>query len=135
MNQVVRNKTFETNSSTSHNMVIIPDEYYEDWNNNKLWYMRYTWGDENKKLLEENNGSRLFTEEFLKSHGVFTDEPDIDDYESEDEYEEAYNDWESLMEDFMNSDKWDNQDLEGDEEVYTTKSGDKIHILCAYGYE
>ena len=55
MNQVVRNKTFETNSSTSHNMVIIPDEYYEDWNNNKLWYMRYTWGDENKKLLEENN--------------------------------------------------------------------------------
>ena len=87
MNQVVRNKTFETNSSTSHNMVIIPDEYYEDWNNNKLWYMRYTWGDENKKLLEENNGSRLFTEEFLKSHGVFTDEPDIDNYESEDEYE------------------------------------------------
>ena len=81
MNQVVRNKTFETNSSTSHNMVIIPDEYYEDWNNNKLWYMRYTWGDKNKKLLEENNGSRLFTEEFLKSHGISPDEQDIDDYQ------------------------------------------------------
>ena len=113
MNQVVRNKTFETNSSTSHNMVIIPDEYYEDWNSNKLWYMRYTWGDKNKKLLEENNGNRFFTEEFLKSHGVSPDEPDIDDYESEDEYKEDYNNWESLMEDFMNSDKWDNQDLVG----------------------
>lgn len=135
MNQVVRNKTFETNSSSSHNMVIIPDECYEDWTNNKLWYLRYTWSADTKKLLEENNGNRLFTEEFLKSHGVVTDEPSMDDYESEDEYEIAYNKWEYLMENFINLDRWESQELEGDEKTYTTKSGDKIHILCAYGYD
>lgn len=39
MKQTIRFNTFETNSSSTHSMVVIPDEYYEDWNKNELFYL------------------------------------------------------------------------------------------------
>ena len=118
MRQTIRFNTFETNSSSTHSMCIIPDKQYKDWTENKLYYMRWTYGHE--KLLEENNGSRLFTEEFLRSHNLLIDEPKEEDFEDANAYEEAYEEWED-------------NNLEDDHEEYTTESGDTIHILCRYG--
>ena len=99
--------------------------------------MRWTYGDENKKLLEENNGSRLFTEEFLKAKGRIKDAPKEEDFEDYDEFEEAYEQWkyDHEDEDFINFSDWENIDLEGDHEEYTTESGEILHILCKYGYD
>lgn len=135
--QTIRNSTFETNSSSTHCMCIIPDKYWSDWENNKLYFMRYTYGDENKKLLEENNGSRLFTEEFLKAKDVLKEAPKEEDFEDPDEFEEAYEEWHYDNEDgdFITCDGWDNIELEGDHEEYTTESGEILHILCKYGYD
>lgn len=137
LRQTVRNNTFETNSSSTHSMCIIPDRLWADWKNNKLYYMRWTYGDENKKLLEENNGSRLFTEEFLKAKGRIKDAPKEEDFEDYDEFEEAFEQWEYDCEDedFVNFDGWDNIDLEGDHEEYITEAGEKLHIMCKYGYD
>lgn len=124
MNQKIRNKTFETNSSTTHNMVIIPDDQYEAWNNNRLYYCRWPGGY--KSLIEQNNGYSLFTKEQLEE---FYD--NLDDKSKN--YYDSFEDWAS--DDFVTSEQWDSRDLEGDEEVYVTKSGDTIHILCEYGYD
>jgi len=136
LRQTIRSNTFETNSSSTHCMCIIPDKQWGDWEHNKLYYMRWAYGDENKKLIEENNGSRLFTEEFLRAHGLITDEPKEEDFDDVDEFEEAYEEWEEdNLEDFVNCDGWDNIELEGDHEEYTTESGEILHILCKYGYD
>ena len=90
--QTIRSNTFETNSSSTHSMCIIPDSKWREWEDNKLYFMRWTYGDENKKLLEENKGSRLFTEEFLKSKGVLKEAPKEEDYEDYDEFEEEQQD-------------------------------------------
>lgn len=133
MKQTLRLNTFETNSSSTHAMCIIPDKQWKDWNDNKLYYMRWTYGDKNKKLIEENNGSRLFTEEFLRTHGLITDKPKEEDFDNLDEFEEACEEWEDNdLEDFVNCDDWESE-LENDHEEYTTESGETIHILCRYG--
>ncbi len=131
MFQQIRFKTFETNSSTTHNMVIIPDEDIKAWDDNELFYGRWV----SEELIKENNGSRLFTKEFLKNHGYNVDEPNEDDYENYSDFEDAHDKWEYSMADFINSEQWDSHELECDVNTYTTKHGDKIHILCEYGYD
>lgn len=125
--QTIRSNTFETNSSSTHCMCIIPEKYWEAWDKNELYYLRWVYGD-NKKLVEENNGSRLFTKQFLIDKGVI--DPDKEIEEDDDDW---YEDEE--LEDFVNSDGWDAIELEGDCEEYTTESGDKLRILCKYGFD
>ena len=36
MKQTIRFNTFETNSSSTHSMIIIPDKYYKDFEDGKL---------------------------------------------------------------------------------------------------
>lgn len=136
LRQTIRSNTFETNSSSAHSMVIIPDSQLQAWEDNKLYYMRWDYGDANKKLIIENNGSRLFTEEFLKSHELFSDAPKEDDFDDLDEFEDAYIEWEEdAFEDFVNAQGWDRMELEEDHTEFTTPNGEKIHILCKYGYD
>ena len=54
MKQTIRVKTFETNSSSTHNMVVIPESKLEAWDNNELYYVRHVWSKEVKEFVEKN---------------------------------------------------------------------------------
>lgn len=136
MKQTIRFNTFETNSSSTHNVVIIPDEQWEDWCNGKLFYLQYDWGHYNEKLIKVNNGSRFFTKDFLEKCNIFEDAdkmPIKEDFEDEDDYDQALEEWFADME--LVNNEHDDEYLECDSNEYTTKSGDKIHIICHYGYD
>ena len=84
--------TFETNSSSTHSMVICSEEEYKKWAAGELYASRWEDGFKTKDELTE------------------------DDYGWHD-----LNGWVG--------------DLECDENSYISPSGDKIKIICRYGYD
>lgn len=133
MRQTIRQNTFETNSSSTHNMVVIPESKMKAWENNELYYARYVWGKEVKEFVEKNNGRLLYTKQELIDSGIFDDMPKREDFEDEGEFEDAVEEYFDDS-DFVTADKW-SRDLEEDEHIYTAESGEKLHIICQYGYE
>lgn len=136
MKQTIRLNTFETNSSTTHSMVVIPDEQWEAWESKQLYFLRDDWGWR-KDLLSENNNHEFFTKDFLLTSKTILNQEDFparqedeDDEDYEERLEEFFRD-----NDIVNSDNWAWEELEEDCHEYTTKSGDKVHILCRYGYD
>ncbi len=137
MKQTIRFDTFETNSSSAHNIVIIPEEQWDKWLSNELFYLQYDFGYYNKKLLELNNNSRYFTKEFLENCSLFEEADKIPlkkDYQDVEKYEQALNEWcEDL--DFIIFNRWDEKELEEDITEYITPKGEKLRILCKYGFD
>lgn len=132
MKQTIRQNTFETNSSSTHNMVVIPESKMEAWENNELYYTRWTYG-KTGEFVEKNNGRLLYTKQELVDSGMFDDMPKREDFEDEYDFEDAIYEY-FCDSDFVTADKWE-KDLETDEHIYTTESGEKLHIICQYGYE
>lgn len=85
----IRLGIFETNSSSTHSIVICTDEEFEKWKNGELVY------DGDKSLIPPTE-----------------DNP---------EYENNYDEFGEYAEVCHTE--------------YTTKSGDKINIICSYGYD
>ena len=121
--RVIRLGVFETNSSSTHTMIIMPEDEYKKWKSGEL--LRYRWDDkfitreENDKIIKE------LTKQYAKEHNIPIDEVDIDDVYSYYDEDIAY-----TLEEFD-----DRMNSENDIETYTTKNGEKIVIRCWYGYE
>lgn len=122
MKQTFRFNTFETNSSTTHAMVIFGSEEENNlWNDGKL----YVDWDGNIHTEEEVNAEfEAAKEEFIKRSYYGSDKEDEAD---------IFQEWLSDS-GFYNCDTWW-ENLEQDCTTYTTKSGDTIYIHCAYGYD
>lgn len=122
MKQTFRFNTFETNSSTTHAMVIFGSEEENNlWNDGKL----YVDWDGNIHTEEEVNAEfEADKEEFIKKSYYGSDKEDEGD---------IFREWLSDS-GFYNCDTWW-ENLEQDCTTYTTKSGDTIYIHCAYGYD
>ena len=137
MKQTIRFNTFETNSSSTHNIVIIPDDQWDKWSSDELFYLKYDSGHYSKKLLELNNNSRYFTKEFLENCTLFEEADKIPlkkDYEYIDVYNQALRKWRYDL-DFITFTLWDENELEEDITEYTTPKGEKLRILCKYGFD
>ena len=132
MKQTIRYMTFETNSSSTHNMVVIPEKYIEQWDKDELFYIDDVYG-KIKELVEKNNGRLLYTRQELEEAGIFDDMPKREDFEDEDEYNDEVYDYLDNS-DLLNKSKWESRELEFEETVYTTESGEKLHIMCQHGY-
>ena len=121
--KVIRLGVFETNSSSTHTMIIMPEEEYKKWESGEL--LRYRWDDkfitreENDKIVKE------LIKQYAKEHNTSVDEVDVDDVYSYYDEDVAY-----TLEEFD-----DRMNLENDIETYTTKNGETIVIRCWYGYE
>ena len=89
----IRHGVFETNSSSTHSMVVCSEEDYQKWVDGELLY---------------DYGSLVKREEL--------DQEYLEDYKTYDQ--------------FMDSD-WE----ESGEEIYTTKHGEKVHIIYKYGHD
>ena len=117
----IRNQTFETNSSSTHSMVICTDEEYEKWSNGELFASRWCSGFKTKEdVIEE---CKQEYSEMFDSEGNFISD---DDYDT---VEDFLNDWHT---EWYGLDDWVG-DLESDENTYTTSSGETLKIVCRYG--
>ena len=134
MKSTIRKCVFETNSSTTHSIVIMTAEQSDKWENKGLYYYydRHYNQFEFKKIkqkLRPINGT-LYTEEevlnFLKLIGYVYNE---DDYVSVESFVKECDAG------FRTYDMWIDSDyLEYDSESYTTPGGEKIVTYCKYGY-
>ena len=119
----VRNNTFETNSSSTHSMVICTEDEWNKWVNGELFACRWKSGFKTKEEV---------VEEYKKEYSSFFDKEGNfitnDRFDSLEEFMEYYStEWYDL-------DRWVG-DLESDETTYTTPSGDVVKIICRYGYD
>ena len=117
--KTTRHGVFETNSSSTHTVSIIPKDVQKKLKEDEgLWF-------------HEKHGLKSLDEaiKFLPKH----------EQENLAEYEDAY---ERRCEAryYLHCEGWFsygglNEDLEYDEKDYTSKSGDQIVVVCQYGYD
>ena len=123
MKQTFRFNTFETNSSTTHAMVIFGSEEENNlWNDGKLYV------DWDRNIYTEEEVEARYAEEkedYIKNHAYSEEDSDDEEY--------IFNEWLNYS-NLYNCDTWW-ENLEQDCTTYTTKSGDTIYIHCAYGYD
>lgn len=141
----IREGSFETNSSSTHNVVIVEDSQLEKWKNGDLFFIQ----NENRfvskweadrimenvygKLVLEYADSEHYCDEIVEAIKNKT----LKDYvKKQVENENWYVDYYDLPVTFEEwKSDWDNRDLESDYETYITPKNEKIHIYCQYGYE
>lgn len=138
----IRRGTFETNSSSTHSISIYTDKEWKDYKS-KEDDLSYLLDDEDKfmtidevinELLHSDWGIDAEYGEKLKSF--------MNGRNLEDCLEEEFEDYDSLDE-FLSDHGYysvyyrEDSDncLETDHTEYTTPGGEKLHILCKYGYQ
>ena len=115
--------TFETNSSSTHSMVICTDDEYKRWCDGELFCCR--WSGKFKTKEEIIQELKKDCPEYFDESGNFKE--DNDDGIS---FEELL----SENSEYYDRDEWAG-DLEEESDTYTTPSGDVIHVVCRYGYD
>lgn len=140
----VRQSCFETNSSSTHNIIVVEDSQLEKWKNGELFFIesgnRFVNKYEKERIMNEiygitfidnaksscadeiveaikNNELKSYIEDMINDNLWYVDKNEIP---------MTFKEWE---------DDWDNRDLEGDSSTYTTPKGEKIHIFCQFGYD
>lgn len=86
--KVIRLGVFETNSSSTHTMIIMPEEEYKKWESGEL--LRYRWDD---KFITREENDRIVKElikQYAKEHNISVDEVDVDDVYSYYDEDVAY---------------------------------------------
>ena len=133
----IRNNTFETNSSSTHSIVIGLRSQIEDWIKGKLVYDY----DNDQFISPEVARDRLFDSLSIEDKTYFNLSFEekvayleerypwytVEDYENE-LYRENY---------FFTYDSYCDyyERLESDTTYYTTPGGEEIGIICSYGYD
>jgi len=124
--RVIKN-IFETNSSTTHSVVVMPKDKFDKWTSGLYCFNGSYYGNESKG--EKPVEGEIYTEEqvleFLSDMG----------YEYDEEY---YHSASKYIEDcdvgFISWEQWfEDEYLETDETHYTTPGGEEIVICCKYG--
>jgi hypothetical protein len=108
MKKQIRNGVFETNSSSTHSLVICTKAQYEKWKNGELVYI----SDFYPLPKDEHPNQKFFTPDEAKN---FIDKG-LDEY-----YVNTFDDWP--------------RDYEESKHEYTTESGDELVIRAYYGHD
>lgn len=131
MKKIIRQKTFETNSSSTHALIFCTEDEYDKLKKGELWLdSRYSYAtiitqEEAEKCIEE------IWEETAKHEGKTVEElkkKAAEEYDDPLDYiKYDYDDIPCKLEDWMSN-------YEQDTYLYNHK-GEKIIAHCAYGYE
>lgn len=118
---------FETNSSTTHSVVVMPKNNFDKWTSGLYYFNGSYYGDEPKG--EKPVEGEIYTEEqvleFLSDMEYKYDEEYYDSVSKYvDDCDVGFISWESWFED---------EYLETDITYYTTPGGEEIVICCKYG--
>jgi len=103
MKRIIRPSTFETNSSSTHSLIILSKEKFKKWEDGEILLIPYSYD----KFIEKDK-----LEEYMKSKKGWGHTPQTFDEYSDELYE---------------------SNLECDVENYTTEGGEEIVIVAEYG--
>lgn len=113
----IRNNIFETNSSSTHSISIFTEEEYNKLAANEL-YITSKYDD---TIISKEERDNIFIKEMKENNFNGT----IEEYRSIEDVSELP----------MSLDEYlDSYHLETDENYYTSPSGDKLVIICQYGW-
>lgn len=139
----IRKNVFETNSSSTHCMVIGTASDFEKWEAGEVYYYD-SWRDGKRFITKEEAIDKLKNSEYKNSDTdkaikyLETYELDTSDYDDdEDEAKRAIFE-EMACKDIYEYDYYVNdrcEYLESEETNYTTPGGETIRIVCHYGYD
>lgn len=127
----IRNNVFETNSSSTHTLIIGTDEEVTNYMDGQSWY----------SCVDEANG-KFVGMEFIKNW--FTKkckEGEMDEVELKQFIEPAtFEELDEVLEDTGYSYEFKSynhlvDELEEEDGYYTSPSGDKLRWIAAYGYD
>lgn len=123
--KTIRANTFETNSSSTHSLIILTEEEEQKLDSGELY-------------LSTKYNSNLITKE--EAYKIFLKAMENDNYIQDPEYslEENIKDYLENCDDRYelpcSLDDWTDEDyLIIDSNKYTSPSGDKLKIICKYG--
>lgn len=130
MKRVIRRSVFESNSSTSHSLIVMSPEQYDKWEGGETYFFRPSeWWNPFKKLPVEQQPVKdtLYSKTEVKDYMKLI----WDEFDKDDDYdfnqvaeEDCFYSYESFMED---------EYLESEANDYTTPGGEKLVICCKYG--
>lgn len=138
----IRENCFETNSSSTHSMVIVEDSKLEKWKNGELFYI-ISEDDFVSKYGKERRMEEIYANALYSNLYAYQDEiiDAIKEHRIED-YIKSMIDSENWYIDInylpLSFDQWmenENDYLEHDEHTYKMKDGEDLHIFCSYGYD
>ena len=130
MKEVIRFSTFESNSSSSHSIVILNKADAERWKDGDLYAIKdnfYYYEDDDARL----NKCKLYTKEeildYIKKYNKYFEPSDIEEYGGEEEYLNS--------EGFATYSNWEDIELEEEETEFVTPGGEEMVAFCKYGME
>ena len=144
----IRKNVFETNSSSTHTLAICTEDEYKDWQDGKLLLNKWNETFIKNTIVITKQDRKEAEEYYTRCKGkYYKDWSELTDKEREeytynhvaqqrrqeksppfDDYEGSGLTYQEFLQDCSND------GLETDVSHYTSPSGDKLVITCAYGY-
>ncbi len=117
MKRTIRPLMFETNSSSTHTIVILSKEDMEKWQKPGMRLNENTW----EVVTEEEAEATIMKDSYWRIKNSFT--------------KEQKDSW-FQFNGYFTADEWaEDEYLEVDSADYVTKSGDEIVVLTKYGFD
>lgn len=123
----IRRKTFETNSSSTHSIIICTEKEFTEYTSGNL-YENKKWITSSSKYANKNLVTREEAIDIVKNGGYYKKDLDMFSDYSDGDWDEELRSCGLLRYD-------DDRELEFYEEHYTSPSGDKIVAFGEYGYD
>lgn len=140
----IRKNVFETNSSSTHCMVIGTASDFEKWENGEVYYYDSWRNDGHRFITKEEAIEKLKNSEYKNSDTdkaikyLETCELDASDYDDDEDEAKCAIFEEMASKDIYEYDYYVNDHceyLESEEATYNTPGGETIKVLCHYGYD
>ena len=122
--KTIRANTFETNSSSTHSMIILTEEEYDKLESGELYL-------DDGEVITKEEAKNIFLKHMNEDKYMYDNdlsfEENIKNYL--DEFEYYPSEYPQSLETWKEGDE-----LESDTNIYISPSGDKLKIICKYGY-
>ena len=122
--KTIRANTFETNSSSTHSMIILTEEEYDKLESGELYL-------NDDEVITKEEAKNIFLKHMNEDKYIYDD-----DLSFEENIKNYLDEFDYYSYDFPQSLKtWkEDNELEFDINKYVSPSGDKLKIICKYGY-
>ena len=122
--KTIRANTFETNSSSTHSMIILTEEEYNKLESGELYL-------DDDEVITKEEAKNIFLKHMNEDKYMYDN-----DLSFEENIKNYLDEFEYYPSEYPQSLKtWKEEDeLESDINEYISPSGDKLKIICKYGY-
>ncbi len=124
MKTIIRRNVFETNSSASHSLVILPKDEYKRWEEGELYTLISDYTFLYNKWDNKPQKGKLYTRDEVIN--MLKTSPYFYEYSIEEQIRDNY---------FVTYEDWENIELERETEEFVTPSGDVMIADSKYGYD